>query len=133
MRIVKLASLPNGAHENHNINLTAVPDGWAVVPDDMTCKNFPFGEVEIAGVNGVPTVTKWTPGEIPAPVEFSPAEKREAAYNTEKLIQWDGEMLTVTEAATLWSYYAAEGSEKAAELTALIAEAKAKIREEYSV
>ena len=66
-------------------------------------------------------------------VTFSlvPAELREQAYNTERVIEWDGAMLTVTEAATLWQYYAAEGSEKAGELTALIASAKAKIRAEY--
>lgn len=66
----------------------------------------------------------------PAP-EPTPAEKREEAYNTERLIEYDGKLLTVTEAAQLWQYYAAEGSEKATALTVLIAEAKAKIREEY--
>ena len=64
-------------------------------------------------------------------VYLSPAEQREQAYNTEKIISWGGESLTVTEAATLWSYYAAEGSDKAAELTALIVTAKADIRERY--
>ena len=64
-------------------------------------------------------------------VELSPAEQREAAYNTEAIIEWDGEMITVTQAAQLWQYYAAEGNEKAGELTALIAEAKQTIREKY--
>lgn len=72
------------------------------------------------------------PEPAPAPVvEPTQTEKREAAYNTEKVIEWDGEMLTVTEAAQLWQYYAAEGSEKAADLTVLIAEAKAKIRGDF--
>ena len=62
---------------------------------------------------------------------LSPAEQRKQAYNTEKIISWVGEMLTVTEAATLWGYYAAEGSDKATELTALIVTAKADIREKY--
>lgn len=66
----------------------------------------------------------------PAP-EPTQTEKREAAYNTEKVIEYDGELLTVTEAAQLWQYYAAEGSEKAAELTVLISEAKTNIREKY--
>lgn len=70
---------------------------------------------------------------IPEPVEPAPvpAEQREQAYNTEAVIEWDGEMLTVTEAAQLWQYYAAEGSDKATALTALIAEAKQIIREKY--
>lgn len=67
----------------------------------------------------------------PIPVPPTPAELREQAYNTERLIEWDGEMLTVTEAAQLWQYYAAEGSEKANDLTDLIADAKIKIREQH--
>ena len=63
--------------------------------------------------------------------ELSPAEQREEAYNTEAIIEWDDKVLTVTEAAQLWQYYAAEGSEKANELTVLIAEAKTSIREKY--
>ncbi len=63
---------------------------------------------------------------------LSPAEQREAAYNTAKIIPWDNGYITVTEAAQLWQYYAAEGNPKAEELTALIAAAKAQIREEYA-
>lgn len=62
----------------------------------------------------------------------SPAEKRELAYNTQPCIELDGDMLTVTQAAQQWSYYAAEGrTDKTDSLTALIAEAKASIREQY--
>lgn len=132
MKIVEIKALENGAHRNQTIyGVIPVPDGWAVIPDDMVCENFPFGEVEVEDVNGVITVTKWTAGNIPAPPEPTPAEKREAAYNTERIIEWDAEMLTVTEAAQMWQYYAAEGNDRAGQLTALIAEAKAKIREQY--
>lgn len=65
------------------------------------------------------------------PVELTPAEKREQAYNEDACIELGGEMITVTAAATLWQYYAAEGNEKADELQALIAAAKAAIREQY--
>lgn len=61
----------------------------------------------------------------------TPAQQREQAYNTETIVSWSGEMITVTQAAQLWQYYAAEGNEKATELQALIAEAKATIREKY--
>lgn len=60
-----------------------------------------------------------------------PSELREKAYNTERVIEWAGKTLTVTEAATQWQYYAAEGNEKAAELKVLIASAKAEIRAQY--
>lgn len=67
MRIIEIAPLDNGAHRNQSGGLSVVPDGWAVVPADMECENFPFGEVEAAEVNGVMTVTKWTPGVMPEP------------------------------------------------------------------
>lgn len=68
------------------------------------------------------------PKDAPRP---TPAEKREQAYNYENIIPWGDKELTVTGASVLWQYYAAEGSEKAQELTALIKEAKATIRERY--
>ena len=70
--------------------------------------------------------------DIPEPEQPTPAQLREEAYNTQAVIPWDGEMLTVTEASQKWQYYAAEGNTaKTDELTALIAEAKASIREQY--
>ena len=68
---------------------------------------------------------------IPLEPEKTPAELREEAYNTDALINWSNDILTVTQAAQLWQYYAAEGSEKATQLQVLIAEAKAVIRERY--
>jgi len=67
MRIIEIAPLSNGAHRNQSGGVSVVPSGWAVIPDDMECENFPFGEVEVAEVNGVMTVAKWTPGEMPEP------------------------------------------------------------------
>ena len=66
-----------------------------------------------------------------AHVPTNPSEQRETAYNTQPLIEWDGETLTVTQAAQKWQYYAAEGSARADELQALIATAKQTIREQY--
>ena len=68
-----------------------------------------------------------TPNE-PTP---SPSEQRESAYNTRGIVEWDGCKITVTEAAQLWQYYAAEGSPKADNLQSLIAEAKKMIRSQY--
>ena len=67
MRIIEIIALDNGAHRNQNGGLSVVPDGWAVIPADMECDNFPFGEIEVAEVDGVVTVTNWTPGEMPEP------------------------------------------------------------------
>lgn len=74
MRIIEIAPLENGAHRNQNGGVSVVPEGWAVIPADMECENFPFGEVEVAEVNGVMTVTKWTPGEMPEPEPVPEAE-----------------------------------------------------------
>lgn len=63
---------------------------------------------------------------------LTPAQEREKAYNTLAVIQWDGNMITVTEAAQKWSYYAAEGkTDKTDALIILIAEAKQTIRKKY--
>ena len=62
---------------------------------------------------------------------LTPSELREQAYNTEKLVDFNSQSLTVTEASQLWQYYAAEGSDKANELQVLISNAKTSIREKY--
>ena len=51
---------------------------------------------------------------------------------TEKIIEWDGKMITVTEASQLWQYYSVEkDTEKTELLSQLVIEAKTKIREQY--
>ena len=80
---------------------------------------------------GVLTLTNEPEPVEPITPELTPAEQREEAYNTQPIIEWDGGLLTVTEAAQKWQYYAAEGSEKAGELQVLIATAKQTIREQY--
>ena len=81
-------------------------------------------------------VRVWTETDPPEPVtvpqELTPSEHREQAYNTVASVEWDGDMLTVTQAAQQWQYYAAEGrTDKTDKLTALIAAAKQAIREQY--
>lgn len=68
MRIVEIAALENGAHRNQTVDgEAAIPDGWALIPDDMETENFPFGDLEAEEVAGVMTVTAWTPGTVPDP------------------------------------------------------------------
>ena len=68
----------------------------------------------------------------PDPEQLTPAEQRKQAYETEPIINWGGQLITVDEANKLWTDYAAEDSAKAELLTGLIKEAKAAIREKYS-
>ena len=67
MLIIEIATLDNGAHRNQTWNFSAIPDGWAVDRNNLCVENFPFGEVVAQEIDGVMTVTKWTPGEIPEP------------------------------------------------------------------
>lgn len=71
------------------------------------------------------------PEVVPELGTMTPSEQREEAYNTQPIIEWEGKQLTVTQAATKWYYYAAEGSPKADELQALIVAAKENIRTQY--
>lgn len=68
MRLIEIKAQENGAHNNQTINGTvAVPEGWAVIPDDMELESFPFGDVVAEEIDGVMTVTGWVPGVIPEP------------------------------------------------------------------
>lgn len=132
MRIIEINALDNGAHKNQTISgVIPIPDGWAVIPDETETENFPFGEVTAEEIDGVMTVTSWVAGVIPEPEQPTPAEQREQAYETMTIIEWQGELITVDEANDLWMKYSAEGSDTANTLSALIVEAKAKIREMY--
>lgn len=64
MRIIEVKALENGAHRNQSFH-GAIPDGWAVIPDDMETENFPFGEIEVEEIDNVMIVTRWIPGVIP--------------------------------------------------------------------
>ena len=66
MRLIKIEKFENGAHDNQTVDrMRNIPEGWAVIPDDMETTNFPFGDLSAEEVDGVMTVTSWTPGEIP--------------------------------------------------------------------
>lgn len=67
MRILKLEPFQNGSHDNYEGAFASIPDGWAVIPDEMETPNFPFGTVGAEEIDGVMTVTAWTAGTIPEP------------------------------------------------------------------
>ena len=80
MTLIEIESLENGAHRNQtSSHVFQPPDGWAVIPDGMLLENFPFGEVEAEEIDGVMTVTSWTPGVMPEPEpEPEPVPTQEA-------------------------------------------------------
>lgn len=74
MRIIEIKAFDNGGHRNQTSDFTFVPEGWAVIPDDMETENFPFGKIKVEEIDGVMTVTKWTPGTLPEPEPMSEPE-----------------------------------------------------------
>lgn len=63
--IIKIEPSPDGGHCNQSMALKKIPEGWAVIPDDMETPNFPFGEVIAEEIDGVMTITSWVAGTIP--------------------------------------------------------------------
>lgn len=64
MRIIEIKALGNGAHRNQEGRLSYIPEGWAIVPNDIVIpETFPFVNIEVE--NGV--VTKMTEGIVPEP------------------------------------------------------------------
>ena len=71
------------------------------------------------------------PEPQPEPV-LSPKEQRERTYETDPLIEYEGDMITVDEANKMFLQYAAEGNNsKCSQLQQLIHEAKTTIRNTY--
>ena len=70
MTIVEIKERSNGSHRNETTlfgTLSSIPDGWAVIPENVKTPNFPFGEVTVEEIDGVMTVTKWIAGREPKP------------------------------------------------------------------
>lgn len=65
MKIIEIEALENGGHRNQTSDFITIPKGWAFVPHNIETPNFPFGNIEVEEIDGVMTVTKWTPGVIP--------------------------------------------------------------------
>ena len=60
MTIIEIQALENGAHRNQSGQLKVIPEGWAVIPEE---------------IDGVMTVTSWEAVDIPEdepPVEVEP-------------------------------------------------------------
>lgn len=74
MQMLEIRALDNGAHENQTYH-GVLPEGWALIPDDMELPNFPFGEVVVEG----DTVIEWIPGEMPEPEPVAPVETEPTA------------------------------------------------------
>lgn len=77
MKIIEIKALENGAHRNQELfgmNYPKLPEGWAVIPEDMELpETYPFVHIEAEG--GV--VTALTAGELPEPTTETVSEPTE--------------------------------------------------------
>lgn len=67
MTIIEISTLENGAHRNQIGNMCTIPDGWAVIPESMETKNFPFGTITADDTLDPKVVTSWEPLPVPEP------------------------------------------------------------------
>ena len=88
MTMIEIAPLSNGAHRNQTA-LSVIPSGWAIIPSDIICENFPFGEVVAEEINGIMTVTEWKPLPIPEPEQHEPTVEEQIAELKQKLSDTD--------------------------------------------
>ena len=117
MKIIEQISLPNGAHRNQITSATIpVPSGWAVIPENIETPNFPFGDSEAQEINGVMTVTKWMPMDIPEPEPAPPVVPAPSNAQLQSVMRLatmqaqalpDAQALTVPELYPAWAAGAA--------------------------
>lgn len=89
MTIIEVRKLENGAHSNQTcIDPIPVPKGWALLSESVgtpdTLENVPFGEITVEDLDGIPTVTSWTPLPVPEPEE--PPEM-DTGYSAEDMLR----------------------------------------------
>lgn len=96
MTMIEIAPLSNGAHRNQTA-LSVIPSGWAAIPSDMICENFPFGEVTAEEIDGVMTVTEWEPLPIPEPEPHEPTVEEQIAELKQKLSDTDYQAIKYAE------------------------------------
>lgn len=84
MYIIEIAALDNGAHRNQTYH-GVIPSDWGDTAftdvDVSTLENFPFGEVTAEEVDGVMTMTSWTPGEMPEPEPIPEPEEEMSVWD----------------------------------------------------
>lgn len=95
MTIIEIKPLNNGAHRNQTSSTLTVPDGWAVIPPDMETQNFPFGDLTAEEIDGIMTVTSWTPGVIPEPEPEPEPEATEIEQLRAQVADLQNQILTM--------------------------------------
>lgn len=75
MRIIKISAETSGGHAYQTINhISTIPNGWAVIPDNMETPNMPYGDITVEEIDGVISVTSWVARENPEPTPIPSAQ-----------------------------------------------------------
>lgn len=84
MRIIQIEPLPNGAHRNQTTSAKTPPDGWAVIPPEMTIPStFPFVGIEVEAGVVVSMIAGVVPEPEPEPEPEPTTEERVTALEAE--------------------------------------------------
>ena len=84
MQMIEIAALENGAHNNQTFP-GALPEGWAVIPDDMPIPaTYPF--VKVTAENGV--VTGMTANQEAYDAAIAEKDKEPETGEDETAVTW---------------------------------------------
>ncbi len=81
MTIVEISHSKDDFHNTQTIyDVTPltfpIPEGYALLPESVgtpeTLESFPYGEITVSDMGGIPVVTSWTPGVKPEPQPIPP-------------------------------------------------------------
>jgi hypothetical protein len=126
--IISTVKTESGIHsiEDHLwMSAEQIPNGFTRVPEHMqkdAMKSLGWCDLEFDGGGALIGITPL------AKPEASETELRREAYQTEPVVSWGGETITVDEANFLWMAYSAEASPLAGAISAEITAAKQTIR-----
>lgn len=87
MKIIEIEPLPNGGHRNQESTFTKIPNGWALIPEEMAIPDtFPF--VDITVEDGI--VTEMTAGIVPEPEPEPIPEPEKDTYDEMAVAYMEG-------------------------------------------
>lgn len=88
MTLLQIIPEMDGSHlyQVSSVDLDTIPDDMVLVPENMLpLDNFPYGNIKFKNIDGVQTLTEWTPLPIPIPPEPIPEPSMEEKLQAQVL------------------------------------------------
>ena len=128
MILVEKTPKANGGYGN--MEASTFREGYYILPDELKPEHFPFFTINAVESD---VITSVTDGEYPA---VSAEITRRKAYESEPIVEYGGNLITVDEARNICMEYEFETTDRAigivSELMAKITAAKEAIRARYT-